>query len=65
MIGYALAFPLEELVRLVVVLEAAESALGQTGEYPLLTQQIAEKAELYDGKIAILQASLRDSASRP
>lgn len=64
MIGYALAFPLDEVVRLVIILENAESALRQTGEYDFLSDQVQEKAEQIDGKIAQLQAALRESSPR-
>lgn len=62
MIGYALAFPLDEVVRLVIILEQAEVALRLEG-YPVLAGQVRDKADFYDGKIAILQAALRDAAA--
>lgn len=62
MIGYTLAFPLDEVVRLVIILEQAELALRGEG-YAVLAGQIQEKAEFYDGKIAILQAALRNASA--
>lgn len=64
MIGYALVISLDELLRLVIVLEQAESLCRAEG-FDVIANDLREKAEHYDGKIALLQAALRDPAPRP